>query len=90
MLAKMSSSGLTRWIAYAYVEPFGEGRADLRMGILASTIANLLGNRQKRPQGWEARDFMPDFDFAKRAQTLGQRIRAAFSAFARKPKEPKP
>ncbi len=83
----MTSSGLMLWTAYESLEPFGERRADLRNGILAATMANLLGDRRRRPQGWSAGDFMPVFDLVKKAQTLGKRIREAFSAFPRKPKE---
>lgn len=32
LLASMSSSQLTEWMAYASIEPFGEHRAELRHG----------------------------------------------------------
>lgn len=44
-------------MAYYKLEPFGESRADLRSGIIASTIANV--NRQKGGPTYKAQDFMP-------------------------------
>lgn len=46
-------------MAYYGVEPWGEERADLRMGILASTMANLWSSKTSRPS--KPKDFMPDF-----------------------------
>jgi hypothetical protein len=41
------------------MEPFGEERADLRAGIIASTVANAAtGGRGN----FRASDFMPDFE----------------------------
>ncbi len=50
---------LYEWIAYAEIEPFGEERADLRAGIVASTMANI--NRQKGKPAYKPQDFMPKF-----------------------------
>ena len=46
-------------MAYDSLEPFGEERADLRMGVIASTIANV--NRGKNTKAFSAQDFMPKF-----------------------------
>jgi hypothetical protein len=42
-------------MAYYMLEPWGEERSDLRAGIIASTMANVMGNKSKPA------DFMPDF-----------------------------
>jgi hypothetical protein len=57
---RISSNEFTDWMAYAELEPFGEERADLRAGIIASTIANV--NRGRHSRSYGARDFMPVFD----------------------------
>jgi hypothetical protein len=48
---------LTEWQIYESIEPFGEQRADLRAGIIASVIANV--NRGKGQKPFTATDFMP-------------------------------
>ncbi len=48
------------------MEPFGEERADLRAGIIASTIANSAAHS---PGGFKPADFMPTF-----GQPKGQSI----------------
>ena len=48
---------MTEWQIYEAIEPFGEQRADLRAGIIASTIANV--NRGKGQKAFTATDFMP-------------------------------
>lgn len=45
------------WLAYAEIEPFGDFRADVRAGIVASTIANV--HRGKGQRAFGAADFMP-------------------------------
>lgn len=50
------------------MEPRGEERADLRAGIIASTIAN--ANRDpKKTKPFKPGDFMPKFDNATEAQS---------------------
>lgn len=44
-------------MAFYRLEPFGDERADLRAGIVASTVAN--SNRGKRGKITKATDFMP-------------------------------
>ena len=53
----MSSGEMTEWMAFDSIEPFGEQRADLRAGIIASTVANYSMNRPKSPV--RPADFMP-------------------------------
>lgn len=59
MMNMMSAGELTYWQAYSSIEPFGEERADLRMGILASLIANV--NRKKGSKAYKPEQFMPKF-----------------------------
>lgn len=57
MLASIPLPLLFEWMEYAKRKPFGEERADLRMGILASALINIQlakGQRHTRPI-----DFMP-------------------------------
>jgi hypothetical protein len=42
LLAGISSAELTEWEAYYQLEPFGELRGDLRAGIVASAIVNVM------------------------------------------------
>lgn len=48
------------WMAYSALEPWGEERDDLRMGIVASVIAN--SNRGKNQKAFKPQDFMPSFE----------------------------
>jgi len=57
LLNRISSKELSEWIAFYSIEPFGEDREDLRMGILASTIAN--SNRGKNTKPFTPQDFIP-------------------------------
>lgn len=50
---------LREWYDYATLEPFGEERADLRAGIVASTIANVFRGKRQRP--FKPAYFMPKF-----------------------------
>jgi hypothetical protein len=53
-------------MAYAKIEPFGEERADLRAGIVASTIANVNRDPKRRVKPFTPDEFMPDFDMETR------------------------
>lgn len=57
MLSSMSWPQFTAWMSYANVQPFGDRRADLRAGIIASTIAN--AHRDPRKPALQPSDFMP-------------------------------
>jgi hypothetical protein len=56
MLSEMTAVQLAEWQAYGVIEPFDEQRADLRAGIIASTIANV--NRAPKTDAYKATDFM--------------------------------
>jgi len=40
LLDRIDSKELTEWQSYYLIEPFGEERADLRSGVLASIMSN--------------------------------------------------
>ena len=69
----MSSREFSEWQAYYAQEPFGEYRADLRMGILASLIANMFNDPKKRTKNYTPDDFMPQFGGAQ-TQTVSEQV----------------
>lgn len=72
MLDSMMWDQLQGWVAYAEAEPFGEERADLRAGIVASVIANV--NRDpKKGRAYGPSDFMPKFGEGAHRNATGQR-----------------
>jgi hypothetical protein len=54
---EVSSSEFGEWIAYYSLEPFGDRLADLRMGTVASVLANV--NRGKNSPVFKPHDFIP-------------------------------
>lgn len=66
LLARISSRELSEWAAYYELEPWGEERADLRAGIVASTMANTARDPKKRQKPYRANEFMPQFAGADR------------------------
>jgi len=57
---------LREWAEYAAVEPFGDGRADIRAAIIASTVANCAPRSKKgRRKPFKIEDFMPKFRAGK-------------------------
>lgn len=57
LLASLDSAELTEWMAFDRLDPFGESRADLRAGIIASAAANHGYRDIKTP--YQPGDFMP-------------------------------
>ena len=66
---------IVEWMTFYYTEPFGEQRADLRMGINTSVLANI--NRGDSPKVYKPSDFMP-FEESQ-VETPAQRIKNALS-----------
>jgi hypothetical protein len=62
LLASISSRELTEWQVYYGLEPFGEERADLRAGIVASVVANSNRDPKRQAKPFEPRQFMPRFE----------------------------
>jgi hypothetical protein len=73
---------LTRWMAYARVEPFGYGMDNFRMGVLAATTANVA------PRGKNAKALKPS-DFYPRADAGGTDARQERALAARRIKRGK-
>jgi hypothetical protein len=85
MLAGMTGQQLTEWMEYARLEPFGEQRADLRMGILAAQITNVMTRQKQSDPMAKYEDFMPKFEEAELEpdqDTVARKIDAYFSALA--------
>tara|TARA_Y100001973_G_C5143640_1_gene304229 strand:+ start:311 stop:574 length:264 start_codon:yes stop_codon:yes gene_type:complete len=78
LLDSLDSRELSEWIAFhTHIEPIGETRADLRTGIVASTLANV--NRGKNRQPYKAVDFMPYLE--KKPQSQDEMKAKFFAAF---------
>ncbi len=58
---RISSREFAEWVAYDRISPFGPERDDLRMGILASLIANVNRDAKKHPKPYKPADFIPEF-----------------------------
>ena len=78
MLSEITSMQFAEWMSYATLEPFGEDRADLRMGILASVIAN--SNRGKNQKPFHASDFIPSFEPVNEEEQTARLIAKARAA----------
>lgn len=68
MLARLPHRIWREWQEFAILEPFGEERADLRAGIIASTVANCMA-RDKGQPAFKPRDFMPQFEKQEQAKS---------------------
>jgi hypothetical protein len=82
MLSEITSRQFAEWMAYAQLEPFGEERDDLRMGIVASTIAN--ANRGKGQKAYKPTDFIPDFEPETEEQAQARLMAKAMAALGGK------
>ncbi|MCH8189083.1 MAG: DUF4035 domain-containing protein [Proteobacteria bacterium] len=93
MSEELSDTELHEWMAFYRLEPFGDERADLRAGIVASTIANV--NRGKRGRAKKPTDFMPYRTAAEQRRKaldrpdpkeLSQKVRSIFGSMIAKKK----
>lgn len=87
LLARTTSRELSEWMAYFSLDPFGEERADLRAGIVASTIANAQRDPKQRRQPYKPEDFMPDFENRESEDKSPQEIYAMMRTWATLAKE---
>ena len=72
-LSKMPAAEFAEWLAYYRHSPFGDERADLRTGIVASTVANAMAGRPGK--SWTAKDFMPEFGRSQpKRQTVAEQL----------------
>lgn len=76
LLARISSRELTEWMEYYQMEPFGQERADLQAGVVASVVANVNRN-SKSSKTWNPSDFMLQFEppTPKSPQEIYRKIR---------------
>ena len=54
---EISSEEFAWYMAYDRIDPFGNERADLGVGIICQTLAGVNGVKKTKPS-----DFMPDFE----------------------------
>ena len=80
---EFSSRDVAEWMAYASIEPFGEERADLRAGIIASVIANVNRDPKKRATPFTPQDFMPFVERESAPDDMSRKLRATFAQFER-------
>lgn len=83
MLKTVRSDELAEWMAFYSLDPFGDQRADYRMGIVAAVQANSWRGQGQRALSPE--DFLP-FKPPQRQSNKRQSpsdMRAAFDAFVR-------
>lgn len=87
LLARISSSELSEWMAYERLTgPLGDRRGDLQAAIVAAVVAN--ANRSKG-RALTPNDFVPVWD--KRPKTPEELWKAAMAAFrpvAREQRDP--
>jgi len=64
LACRLRPSVLGTWAALYAIDPWGEGRDDLRAGIIASTLANANRDSRKRPRPYAPHEFMPYYERA--------------------------
>lgn len=86
MLASITQEQFDEWSEYYKLEPFGEERADLRMGVLGSLYANA---HYKRAGGgkFQPADFALDFEGEPQKPRTWQEIKSEFDLFFRPQQE---
>lgn len=72
LLQRISSKELTEWMVFYNIEPFGEGQAALRAGIIASLIANVNRDTKKKITPFTPFDFIPKIHSKETMQKLEQ------------------
>lgn len=79
----MDARELAEWRAFEKLEPFGDGRADLRMGI--STAAILNSRRGRGVRALKPLDLLPDFEkrFHEKTQSVEEMKREVLKAVPR-------
>ena len=81
MLSRMSSEELTEWQLYSQIEPFGEDRADLRAGVVASTVANSVRDPKQNSTAYVPFDFMPLVEVPEKTQAqVANKVATMFGA----------
>ena len=70
LLSEMSWAQFYGWTIYSSLEPFGSKREDLRAGVVASVIANVNRDSQKRAKPFQPFEFFPEYVEARGAAIL--------------------
>jgi len=78
---ELSSKELTEWMAFYSLEPFDDLRADLRAGIISSTIANAHRTKGK---AFKPSDFMPYLEKEEENLDEATAIKRMFSSMGAK------
>lgn len=68
---EVSSAEFTEWMAFAEIEPFGSHYDDLRAGTIATMLANVNRNHEKRREPWGALDFIPWNEHHRDTESVG-------------------
>lgn len=65
LLSRIDSRELSEWMAFYGLHPFGDEPADIRTGIVASTVANCMTVNG----GFKPSDFIPEYRERKEPQS---------------------
>lgn len=86
MLREMRPSELGDWIGFWRFSPWGEERADLRSGVVASIIANVNRDTKKRSTPFRPEEFMLFRHQAEddASKELSRRLRAAMKSVGKR------
>ena len=84
----MSDREYRRWMAFDAVEPFGDKRANMHAGIVASAILAPHTKRGKKPPGY--RDFMLKDTATAQAERKAQTLQSLKTLKAMAVRKPKP
>lgn len=84
LLRRVTSSELSEWQAYYKIEPFGDWRADLRAGIVASNATNLAQSQDAKQM--TPLDYMPIYKPEKKRGDDARLLRAQFAHLVKKEK----
>lgn len=68
MLDEITFEHFIEWQRYYGEEPFGEWRADFRIGQLAALVANMFSDTKKRGKPFSPLDFVLSLDAKQEAQ----------------------
>ena len=85
--ATLSEHELAEWMAYYSLEPWGEDRADLRAGVIASAVYNAQGAKKRGGGQFAPADFLlfPERrDDPNSARNVKAKLLAAFGGKVKK------
>jgi hypothetical protein len=62
MLAEMTSTQLTEWMAYYRLEKFGPLTEERRSAKLLALLGNVYRDHERKPSPYTVEDFMPTYE----------------------------